>query len=136
VIEQWDEFGDGITTAIQTGFPNFMLQQIHNTIAVRVLIPRGIEGSELMWTVLGYADDEDWKTRGRLKQGNLIGPSGYISMEDGMVGNLVQRGTQGSKDKASVMELAGDSIETIRNSRASECGVRGFYTGYRELMGV
>ena len=80
--------------------------------------------------------DEDWKTQGRLKQGNLIGPSGYISMEDGMIGNLVQRGVQGGKDKASVMELAGDSIETIENSRASECGVRGFYTAYRELMGV
>lgn len=136
VIEQWDEFGDGITTAIQSAFPNFILQQIHNTIATRVLIPRGPEGSELVWTVLGYADDEDWKTQGRLKQCNLIGPSGFISLEDGMVGNLVQRGTQGDKDKAAVMELAGDSIETIVNSRASECGVRGFYTGYRELMGV
>ena len=72
----------------------------------------------------------------RLKQGNLIGPSGYISMEDGMVGSLIQRGVRGDKEKASVMELAGDSIETIVNSRASECGVRGFYTAYRELMEV
>ena len=39
VIEQWDEFGDGITTAIQTAFPNFVLQQIHNTIATRYLVP-------------------------------------------------------------------------------------------------
>ncbi len=136
VIEQWDEHGDGITTAIQTAFPNFVIQQIHNTIATRVLIPRGEEGSELIWTVLGYADDTEEQTKMRLKQGNLIGPSGYISMEDGMVGSLIQRGVQGDKEKASVMELAGDSIETIVNSRASECGVRGFYTAYRELMEV
>ena len=136
VIEQWDEHGDGITTAIQTAFPNFIIQQIHNTIATRVLIPRGEEGSELIWTVLGYADDTEEQTNIRLKQGNLIGPSGYISMEDGMVGSLIQRGVQGDKEKASVMELAGDSIETIVNSRASECGVRGFYTAYRELMEV
>ena len=136
VIEQWDEHGDGITTAIQTAFPNFVLQQIHNTIATRVLIPRGVDGSELRWTVLGYADDEEWQTAMRLKQGNLIGPAGYISMEDGMIGGLVQRGVRGDSDKAAVLELDGDSIETIVNSRASECGVRGFYTAYRELMDV
>lgn len=136
VIEQWDEHGDGITTAIQTAFPNFVLQQIHNTIATRVLVPRGVDGSELRWTVLGYADDEEWQTATRLKQGNLIGPAGYISMEDGMVGGLVQRGVRGDRDKSAVLELDGASIETIANSRASECGVRGFYTAYRELMDV
>lgn len=136
LIEQWDEYGDGVTTAIQTAFPNFVLQQIHNTLATRVLVPRGVEASELIWTILGYADDEPWQTDMRVKQGNLIGPSGFISLEDGMVGSLVQRGVMGDTDKASVMEMAGDSIETIRNSRASECGVRGFYTAYRSLMGV
>ena len=136
VIEQWDDYGDGITTAIQTAFPNFVLQQIHNTLATRVLIPRGPEGSELVWTILGYADDDEEKTNIRLKQGNLIGPSGYISLEDGMVGNFVQRGVAGDKDKAAVMEMDGTSIETIRGSRASECGVRGFWTAYRACMGV
>jgi len=136
LIEQWDEYGDGITTAIQTTFPNFVLQQIHNTLATRVLVPRGLEGSELIWTLLGYADDDEQQTAMRLKQGNLIGPSGYISMEDGMIGGLVQRGFQGDLDKAGVLEMAGRSIETIEGSRASECGVRGFWTAYRTLMGV
>ena len=136
VIEQWDEFGDGITTATQTVFPNFLLQQIHNTIATRYLVPRGPEGSELVWTILGYAEDDDEKTAIRLKQGNLIGPAGFISLEDGMIGGLIQRGIEGDKDKASVMEMAGSTVETIVNSRASETGVRGFWTAYRELMGV
>jgi hypothetical protein len=57
-------------------------------------------------------------------------------MEDGMIGALVQRGVTGDKDKAAVIEMDGRSIETIRGSRASECGVRGFYTGYRALMGI
>jgi len=136
VIEQWDDYGDGITTAIQTAFPNFVLQQIHNTVATRTIVPRGPLASELKWTILGYADDDERKTAIRIKQGNLIGPSGYISMEDGMVGALVQRGIAGDKDKAAVIEMDGRSIETIRGSRASECGVRGFYTGYRALMGL
>ena len=134
VIEQWDDYGDGATTYIQTVFPNFVLQQIHNTLATRYIVPRGPEASELYWTILGYADDDEEKTRIRLKQGNLIGPSGYISLEDGMVGGLVQRGITGSGDKASVIEMGGRSIETIRNSRASECGVRGLWTAYRTLM--
>ena len=85
---------------------------------------------------LGFADDDEKQTAGRLKQGNLIGPSGFISLEDGMVGGLVQRGLGGGRDKATVMEMDGRSIETIRNSRASECGVRGLWTAYRALMGV
>lgn len=136
VIAQWDEFGDGVTTAIQTVFPNFVLQQIQNTIATRYLAPRGPEGSELFWTILGYADDDAERTAIRLKQGNLIGPAGYISLEDGMVGGLVQRGVRGGKDKASVMVMGGDAVETIKNSRASETGVRGFWTAWRDLMGV
>jgi phenylpropionate dioxygenase-like ring-hydroxylating dioxygenase large terminal subunit len=136
VIEHWDECGDGITTFIQTVFPNFVFQQIFNTLATRVLVPRGPEASELIWTILGFADDDDEQTAGRLKQGNLIGPSGFISLEDGMVGSLVQRGLGGGRDKATVMEMDGRSIETIRNSRASECGVRGLWTAYRALMGV
>ena len=47
-----------------------------------------------------------------------------------------QRGLGGGRDKATVMEMDGRSIETIRNSRASECGVRGLWTAYRALMGV
>ena len=136
IIEQWDEYGDGITTFIQTVFPNFVFQQIHNTLATRVLVPRGPEASELIWTIIGYADDDEEQTAGRLKQGNLIGPSGYISLEDGMVGSLVQRGLGGGRDKATVIEMDGRSIETIRNSRSSECGVRGLWTAYRTLMGV
>lgn len=136
IIEQWDERGDGITLAIQTAFPSFLLAQINNTMATRVIVPRGVNGSELMWTILGYADDDEAKTAIRLRQGNMIGPSGFISLEDGMVGSYIQRAIVADRDKSALLEMGGDSIETIRNSRASECGVRGFYTAYRELMGL
>ncbi|MFN0299554.1 MAG: aromatic ring-hydroxylating oxygenase subunit alpha [Burkholderiales bacterium] len=136
IIEQWDERDDGITLAIQTAFPSFLLAQINNTMATRVIVPRGVNGSELMWTILGYADDDEAQTAIRLRQGNMIGPSGFISLEDGMVGSYIQRAIAADRDKSAVLEMGGDSIETIRNSRASECGVRGFYTAYRELMGL
>ena len=36
----------------------------------------------------------------RLKQANLIGPAGFISMEDGCVGGFVQRGIAGASRRA------------------------------------
>jgi anthranilate 1,2-dioxygenase large subunit/terephthalate 1,2-dioxygenase oxygenase component alpha subunit len=89
-----------------------------------------------MWTVVGYADDSEERTAGRLLQGNLIGPAGLISMEDGMIGALIQNAIEGDKDKCSVLEMDGRGVEQITGTRVSEAGVRGFWTGYRELMGV
>ena len=63
--------------------------------AGRQLVPRGVERSELAWTILGFADDDAAMTERRLKQANLVGPAGYISMEDGAVGGFVQRAVQG-----------------------------------------
>ena len=34
----------------------------------------------------------------RLRQANLVGPAGYVSMEDGCVGGFVQRGVEGAPD--------------------------------------
>ena len=43
VIASVDEYGDGISVQILTVFPSMVLQQIRNTIAVRVIRPRGLE---------------------------------------------------------------------------------------------
>ena len=47
---------------------------------------------DLHWTYLGFADDTPDLRAMRLKQGNLAGPAGFVSMEDGAVGGFVQRG--------------------------------------------
>ena len=56
-------------------------------------------------------------------------------MEDGMIGGLVQKGIAGDLN-AAVVEMGGHGIEPIPGSRVSEGSVRGFWTGYRELMGL
>jgi anthranilate 1,2-dioxygenase large subunit/terephthalate 1,2-dioxygenase oxygenase component alpha subunit len=136
LTDVWDDYGDKVSLAVQTIFPSFVLQQLRNCLAFRVIVPRGPRASELMWTAFGYADDDDKRRAGRLRQANMMGPAGLISMEDGMVGALIQRGIEGDKDKSSVMELGGRGIEPIEGSRASEGSVRGFWTGYRALMGM
>jgi hypothetical protein len=35
----------------------------------------------------------------RMKQSNLVGPAGFVSMEDGCVGGFVQRGVAGAEDE-------------------------------------
>ena len=52
VLEWVDEFGDGIGLHILTVFPTFTLQQTRNSLAVRRLIPRGLDRTELAWTCL------------------------------------------------------------------------------------
>jgi phenylpropionate dioxygenase-like ring-hydroxylating dioxygenase large terminal subunit len=136
VLEEWPEFDDGITNLVQTIFPTVTFQQITNCIGVRHLVPRGPDECELFWTLLGYEDDEEWKTKIRARQANLIGPAGLISLEDGAVTNFVQRGIQGRKAGAvSVLELGGASVASSED-RVTEATIRGFWKGYRETMGV
>ena len=129
-----DEFGDGITVQILSVFPNFVLQQVHNSIALRQVLPKGVGETELLWTFLGFEDDDAEMQRLRLKQANLVGPAGYISMEDGCVGGWVQRAIVGSEQDDSVIEMGGASHAST-DSRVSEASVRGFWNQYRPLMG-
>ena len=105
VIESVDEYGDGISVQILTVFPSMVLQQIRNTIAVRVLRPRGVDECELEWIHLGFDTDDEAMTERRLRQGNLIGAAGYISMEDGCVGGFVQRALQYNDEGAGLVMM-------------------------------
>ncbi len=134
LLDSIDEFGDGINVQILTVFPNFVLQQVENSIAVRQILPKGRYETELLWTVLGFEDDDEAMTEMRLKQANLIGPAGYISMEDGAVGGFVQRGIHGGGDAASIVEMGGAG-EASQATRATEASVRGFWRAYRRAMG-
>jgi phenylpropionate dioxygenase-like ring-hydroxylating dioxygenase large terminal subunit len=130
-----DETGDGVGLQILAVFPNFVLQQIRNSLAVRRVIPRGIDKTELVWTAFGYVDDTPEMTERRMLQANLIGPAGYISMEDGAAPGFVQRvaGTAGAA--LSVIEMGGGGIASSE-SRVSEAAVRGMWTAYRLHMGL
>ena len=91
VLAAVDEFGDGIGLQILSVFPSFVLQQTRNSLAVRRLVPLGLEKTELVWTCFGFTTDDAEMTERRLRQANLIGPAGYISMEDGAAPGFVQR---------------------------------------------
>jgi anthranilate 1,2-dioxygenase large subunit/terephthalate 1,2-dioxygenase oxygenase component alpha subunit len=133
LLNNVDEFGDGIGIQILSVFPGFVLQQIRNSLAVRRVVPQGLDRAELIWTCFGYQNDDDAMTELRLRQANLIGPSGFISMEDGAATGFVQRGIRGAGDEESVVEMGGSGTAS-EESRVSEAAVRGFWKAYRQYM--
>ena len=135
LLESFDDYGDGVTLQILSAFPTFVLQQIQNAIAVRQIVPRGPDKTDLNWTYLGFEDDTPAQRLTRLKQANLVGPAGYISMEDGCVGGFVQRGIAGAADELAVLEMGGATAESSE-SRVTEASVRGFWKAYRARMGA
>lgn len=137
LIESRQEFEDGITVAIQSIFPSLVHQQIYNTLAVRQLVPQGPERSELHWTIFAYKDDDPELRAMRMNQSNLIGPAGFISMEDGSIGGYVQRGIAGAASGTNaVIEMGGRDIASTTAARANETAIRGFWQAYRQLMGI
>ncbi len=135
MLETREEFGDDIQLQILTVFPTFVLQQVRNCIAVRHFVPRGLETTDLNWTYLGFADDPPDLRQLRLRQLNLVGPAGYVSMEDGCVGGFVQRGVAAAGTEQSVVEMGGAAAET-QDTRATEAAVRGFWKLWRTTVGM
>jgi len=135
VLQQVDEFGDRVSIQILTLFPGFVLHQIRNSLAARQVVPKGVDRTELHWTLFGFADDDGEMTRRRLLQANLVGPAGFISMEDGAATGFVQRGVAGSPDRASVIEMGGSNVGS-GDSRLTETAVRGLWKTWRRYMQV
>ncbi|MEA2820116.1 MAG: anthranilate 1,2-dioxygenase large subunit [Bradyrhizobium sp.] len=135
LLQSFKEFPDNVTLQILSTFPCFILQQIQNAIAVRQIVPRSVDRTDLHWTLLGFAEDTPEQRLTRLKQANLVGPAGYISMEDGCVGGFVQRGIAGAGDEEAVIEMGGAGADSSE-SRVTEASVRGFWKAYRTQMGL
>jgi anthranilate 1,2-dioxygenase large subunit len=135
LLDAWDEEPDGITHVVQAIFPNLGIHFTLNSICVRFFVPRGLNETELFWFYLGTEGDTPEQEQMRVMQGNLTGAAGLVSLEDGCINEFVQRGTRGSEDKISFVEMGGRDLEQSEQSRATEVAIRGFWTGYRRIMG-
>jgi len=129
------EFDLVATNHIQPIFPQLVIQQIHNTLVARQLLPKGPGNFELVFHFFGYEDDDEAMRKLRIKQANLVGPAGYISMEDTEATELVQAGTIRDGDLESFIEMAKDAPEQ-QNTLITENLIRSFWVGYRKLMGL
>ena len=131
MVQEYDEV---TTNHIQPIFPQLVIQQIHNTLVARQLLPKGPDHFELVFHFFGYEDDTPELRNLRIKQANLVGPAGYISMEDTEATELVQRGTVRDGDKTSVIEMS-RSAPDEQGTLITESLIRRFWVGYQALMG-
>ena len=128
------EFDVIATNHIQPIFPQLVIQQIHNSLVARQLLPKGPDAFELVFHFFGYRDDEPELRRLRIKQANLVGPAGYISLEDTEATELVQRGVAADADETSLIDMARDAPDQT-DTLITEQLIRAFWSGYRTLMG-
>ena len=127
------EFEDEVTLVILALFPNLIVQQIANTLAVRQIVTYGPKEFELVWTSFGYVDDDAEMQDIRIKQNNLIGPAGLISMEDGEAVELVHDAIQSDQNNVSYIGMGGGRSEDA-DHLVTEGTIIGFWEFYRNIM--
>lgn len=114
-------------------FPSLMLGIQANSPKTRHLIPISPTEHELVFTYYGYEDDDEEMDRLRLKHANLVGPAGFVSMDDSEMLTQLQMGLSGYPDGAGVIEMGGKDTEPA-DYMVTEVMIRAFYKYYREMM--
>jgi anthranilate 1,2-dioxygenase large subunit len=130
------ERADPLNLAVTSVFPGAVFVQISNSLAVRQIRPRGVDEVEIFQTMLGYEDDSPEMMLHRLRQANLVGPAGLVSMEDGEAIEIAHRASRPETDGATVIELGGAGVISDRDYRVTDVPLRGFWSYYAELLGI
>jgi salicylate 5-hydroxylase large subunit len=133
IIEAVREFPGDATVIMHTFWPNLILQQQSNTLATRQIVPRGPHEFDLNWTFFGYEDDDPEMTERRLRQANLMGPGGLVSMDDGEIIARAQDGFRQAAEAAGVNEMGGRDYADA-DHMVTDVALRAFYRGYRKVM--
>ena len=89
-----DEFDSPWSVTMATIWPNLIVQREMNTLGVRQIVPTGPHEFIMKWTMFGFEGDDEEMTRHRLRQGNLMGPAGFLGLEDNEAIKFVQDGMQ------------------------------------------
>jgi salicylate 5-hydroxylase large subunit len=129
------EFPGDATVVMQTLWPNLIVQQQSNTLAMRQIVPIDAGNFDLAWTFFGYADDTPEMRRRRLRQANLMGPAGLVSLDDSEAMLLMQVGLDGNEERLGVVEMGGRGVANEAHM-VTETAIRAFYQHYRSVMGL
>jgi hypothetical protein len=78
LIEPVREFAGDATVVMQTIFPNVIVQQQSNTLAMRQIVTRGPLAFDLNWTFFGFKDDAPELRQTRIRQNPRWFPGGFF----------------------------------------------------------
>jgi salicylate 5-hydroxylase large subunit len=133
LIQPVPEFPGKAIGVMQALWPNLVIQQQSNTLATRQIVTRGPNSFELHWTFFGFAGDDAEMTARRLRQANLVGTSGYVSIDDAEVLEFSQKGATPYPDNEGVLEMGGTETGDQQH-HITEVPVRAFWRRYRHEM--
>jgi len=135
LIEPMREFPGDATVAMQTIWPNIIIQQQSNTLATRQIVPVDVGQFDLAWTFFGYRDDPPELRQRRLRQANLMGPAGYVSLDDSEALLISQWGIDPNAEADMLLEMGGHEVRD-ETHMVTETALRGFYKYYTDVMGL
>jgi len=133
LLDPVKEYSGDATVVMQTIWPNLIVQQQSNTLALRQIQPRHAGAFELAWTFFGYQDDDEEMTTRRLRQANLMSAAGLVSTDDSEVIKLAQDGVAGYSQDRGVLLMGGRGTGDEPHM-VTEAAVRAFYKHYRKVM--
>ena len=99
------EFDSPWSVTMATIWPNLIVQREMNTLGIRQIVPTGPHEFIMKWTMFGFEGDDEEMTRHRLRQGNLMGPAGFLGLEDNEAIKFVQDGMQRVPDGEHLVKL-------------------------------
>jgi len=129
-----EEFDSPWSVTMQTIWPNLIVQREMNTLGVRHIVPEGPNQFTMIWTMFGFEGDSEEMTRHRLRQGNLMGPSGFLGLEDNEAIKFVQDGMIRSRGGEHLVALDPQTPTGTSDTLISEAAIRAMYQHWREVM--
>ncbi len=131
-----DEFDSPWSVTMATIWPNLIVQREMNTLGIRQLVPTGPNEFIMKWTMFGFEGDSEEMTRHRLRQGNLMGPAGFLGLEDNEAIKFVQDGMLRVPGGEHLVALDPATPFGTSETLISESAIRGMYRHWREVMGL
>ena len=133
VMDFRPEFDSPWSVTMSTIWPNLIIQREMNTLGIRQIVPTGPHEFIMKWTIFGFEDDTPEMTRHRLRQGNLMGPAGFLGLEDNEAIKFVQDGMKNVPGGEHVVKLD-PTMEGTSESLISEAAIRAMYRHWRQAM--
>lgn len=127
-------FDDDINLVIMAIFPSLVIAQVEGAFQIRHVRPKGPGKFEIYWTYFGFDDASADEHADKLRLANMIGPAGFISMEDGEATRLVQQGVRTQRGESSFIEMGGRGDVADQDHLVTEIAIRGFWQYYRKVM--
>jgi apoptosis-inducing factor 3 len=131
-----EEFDSPWSVTMSTIWPNLIVQREMNTLGVRQIVPDGPHEFIMKWTMFGFEGDDEEMTRHRLRQGNLMGPAGFLGLEDNEAIKFVQDGMRRVPNGEHLVKLDPQTPTGTADTLISESAIRAMYKHWREAMAL